>query len=99
MIVAVEDVKMRIGDKSSNVKIMTISSYQPGDNDLSIDQWDYNCRCQSAIQEAKKGYLHAKQSVMLLPKMSEIPDLERFLNHLRLQMFMQEKIFQMMILF
>ena len=54
---------MRIGDKSSNVKTMTISSYQPGDNDLSIDQWNYNCCCQSAIQEAKKGYLHAKQSV------------------------------------
>jgi len=50
-------------------------------------------------KQKKVTFMQSSPSIMLLPKMSEIPDLERFLNHLRLQMLMQEKIFQMMILF
>ena len=83
MVVAVEDVKMRIGNKHSNVKTMTISSYQNGNNHLSIDLGPQLTLPKHHPRSRKRvTFVQSNPPILLLPKMSEIPALKPFLNHL-----------------
>ena len=84
MVVAVEDVKMRIGNMRSNVKTMIISSHQNGNNNFLLTNGTTTHIAKAPSEKQKKVIIaQSGPPILLLPKMSEIPALEPFLNYLR----------------